>query len=72
MAAAGGDGAERGLRADGGWTVRRRSRDREAECYLPWEDKVVKTTLPVLPDFWRSIVVKFPTPKGYEPFLEAH
>ena len=46
--------------------------DREAECYLPWEDKVVKTTLPVLPDFWRSIVVKFPTPKDYEPFQEAH
>ena len=45
---------------------------REAECYLPWEDKVVKTTLPALPDFWRSIVVRLDTPKDYEPFQEAH
>ena len=45
---------------------------REAECYLPWEDKTVKTTLPVLPDFWRSIVVRLDTPKDYEPFQEAH
>ena len=41
-------------------------------CYLPWSDKTVETTEPVLPEFVRSIVVRFPSDQNYARIVEPH
>ena len=41
-------------------------------CYLPWKDETRECKGPVLPDFERSIVVRFPTGADWELFVEQH
>jgi len=41
-------------------------------CYLPWENRWVKSAAPVLPDFRRSIVVRYPTKRYFETVVERH
>lgn len=47
-------------------------RDIALDCYLPWEGRWVKTAAPALPDFRRSIVVRYPTKKYFETVVERH
>ena len=40
--------------------------------YLPWENRTVTSKEPVLPDFKRSIVARFPTDLQYAHIIEPH
>lgn len=57
--------------ADAAGTWERYFTDDAGKAWIPIGCRAFEI-MPEKPDFWRSIVVKFPTPKGYEPFQEAH